>query len=118
MKIILALGVIMMILPFLRMQKAYAGEQNQVRASHILVQTKEEADKLKARIDKGEDFAKLAQEYSKCPSSRQGGDLGYFGHGVMVREFDEASFSLPLNKVSDPVKTQFGWHLILVTDKK
>lgn len=64
-----------------------------------------------------EKFAALAKEHSACPSSSKGGDLGEFTHGQMVKEFDEAAFSLPVGKVSDPVKTQFGYHLILVTDK-
>lgn len=62
-------------------------------------------------------FAELAKKNSECPSSRKGGDLGFFGHGQMVPEFDKASFSLPVGKVSEPVKTAFGYHLILVTDK-
>lgn len=64
-----------------------------------------------------EKFAALAKEHSACPSSSKGGDLGEFTHGQTVKEFDEAAFSLPVGKVSDPVKTQFGYHLILVTDK-
>lgn len=121
MKIILGLCMLvalMIITPFFRMQKAYAEEVKQVRASHILVSTKEAADALKKRIDNGDDFSEVAKEYSKCPSGQQGGDLGYFGRGQMVKEFEDAAFSLPLNKTSEPVKTQFGWHLIKVTDKK
>ena len=78
---------------------------------------------LKAQLDKvaAKDipakFAELAKANSACPSSAKGGDLGEFTHGQMVKEFDEAAFKLPLNKVSDPVKTQFGYHLIMVTKK-
>lgn len=90
----------------------------EVRASHILVKTVEEANDLKAKIDNGEDFANLAKQYSTCPSGKEGGDLGYFTKGQMVPEFETVAFSLPVGKVSDPVKTQFGWHLILVSDTK
>ena len=76
---------------------------------------------LKAELDKAKDvpakFAELAKANSSCPSSAKGGDLGEFTHGQMVKEFDEAAFSLPIGKVSDPVKTQFGYHLVLVTGK-
>lgn len=89
-----------------------------VRASHILVNTKEEAVSIKSKIDKGENFEALAKKYSKCPSGQNGGDLGYFGRGEMVPSFETAAFELPVGKVSDPVKTQFGWHLIKVTDKE
>lgn len=89
-----------------------------VKASHILVGTKEEAQELKKRIDGGEDFGKLAAEHSKCPSGANGGDLGYFGKGQMVPEFEKAAFDLPAGCVSEPVQTQFGWHLIKVLDKK
>lgn len=93
-------------------------QAKEVRASHLLVPTKEQADKIREEILAGKSFAEAAKEYSSCPSSRNGGDLGYFGPGAMVPEFDKAAFELPVNEVSEPVKTQFGWHLILVTDKK
>lgn len=100
--------------------KVFAGNSNysKVKASHILVPTRTEADALKMRLDKGEDFESLAKKYSKCPSSAQGGDLGYFGKGQMVKEFETAAFALPVGQASEPVKTQFGWHLIKVYDKK
>jgi len=88
-----------------------------VRASHILVATKEEALELKDKISTPEDFARYAAEYSKCPSGAKGGDLGFFGKGMMVKPFEDAAFSLSVGVVSEPVETQFGWHLILVTDK-
>lgn len=89
-----------------------------VRASHILVDTKAEADSIKCQINKGASFEALAKKYSKCPSGENGGDLGYFERGQMVKPFEDAAFSLPVGKVSEPVQTQFGWHLIKVCDKK
>ncbi len=89
-----------------------------VRASHILVDTKQQADMIKAKIDNGESFEALAKKYSKCPSSANGGDLGYFERGQMVKPFEDVAFALPVGQVSDPVKTQFGWHLIKVYDRK
>ena len=88
-----------------------------VRASHILVKTEEEALELKKQIKNAEDFARLAAEYSKCPSGARGGDLGFFGRGMMVNPFEEAAFALEIGQVSEPVETQFGWHLILVNEK-
>jgi parvulin-like peptidyl-prolyl isomerase len=90
----------------------------EVRASHILVDEEEKANSLKEEIDGGADFAKVAKKNSKCPSGESGGDLGFFSKGVMVKEFEEAAFSLEVGQLSEPVKTQFGYHLILVTDKK
>ncbi|DAA97549.1 TPA: peptidylprolyl isomerase [Candidatus Gastranaerophilales bacterium HUM_9] len=89
-----------------------------VRASHILVQTKEEADKLLEEINNGADFGELAKEHSMCPSKRDGGDLGFFGRGMMVKPFEDAAFELEVDQVSMPVETQFGWHLIKLTGKK
>ena len=89
-----------------------------VHASHILVDTEEKALAIKADIDAGTvTFADAAKQNSTCPSKDNGGDLGAFGHGQMVPEFDEAAFALEIGVVSDPVKTQFGYHLILVTEK-
>lgn len=90
----------------------------EVKASHILVKTKEEADKLREEIVAGKPFEETAKEYSLCPSGREGGDLGYFGHNMMVAEFDHAAFELNIGELSQPVNTDFGWHLILVTDKR
>ncbi|MBR1943827.1 peptidyl-prolyl cis-trans isomerase [bacterium] len=89
---------------------------SQVKASHILVKTEDEALKLYEEIKGGKDFAEVAMEYSSCPSGRNGGDLGFFPKGVMVKPFEDAAFSLPVGELSQPVQTQFGWHLILVTD--
>lgn len=95
-------------------------QYTEVRARHILVGTKEEAETIKKRVEAGEEkFEDAARAHSKCPSgTRSGGDLGYFKRGQMVPEFDKAAFSLPEGKVSEPVQTQFGWHLIEVTDRK
>ena len=73
---------------------------------------------LKAAIEGGADFAKVAKENSTCPSSRNGGDLGSFGPGQMVKEFDTVVFSAPVNTVQGPVKTQFGYHLLEVTSRQ
>jgi peptidyl-prolyl cis-trans isomerase C len=86
-------------------------------ARHILVNSEEQCNELKNRIVGGEDFAALAKEYSACPSGKQGGDLGEFGPGMMVREFDEVVFSADVNTVQGPVRTQFGYHLIEVTSR-
>lgn len=89
-----------------------------VKASHILVKTQEEALKIKQDIETGKiDFPHAAGQYSMCPSGGDGGDLGYFERGMMVKPFEDAAFSAELNKVTEPVQTQFGWHLIIVTDK-
>ena len=85
---------------------------SKIRCAHILVKTQQEAINLLERIKKGEDFGKLAQDNSLDGSRRRGGDLGYFGRGVMVRPFEQAAFSLEVNQVSEPVKSEFGWHLI------
>ncbi len=81
-------------------------------ARHILVKTRDEADKLKKRIAAGEDFGKIAKKYSQCPSAKKGGDLGEFRPGQMVKAFDQVVFKKPVLEVHGPVKTQFGFHLI------
>jgi peptidyl-prolyl cis-trans isomerase C len=87
-------------------------------ARHILVPTEARCTELKAAIEAGADFAQVAKDNSTCPSGRQGGDLGSFGPGQMVREFDSVVFSAPLNTVQGPVKTQFGYHLLEVTSRQ
>ncbi len=84
-------------------------------ARHISVDSAEKCNDLKAKIEGGTDFAEVARNFSSCPSGQQGGALGEFGPGQMVREFDEVVFSGDINKVLGPVKTQFGYHLIEVT---
>ncbi|MDH3282245.1 MAG: peptidylprolyl isomerase [Gammaproteobacteria bacterium] len=86
-------------------------------ARHILVDTEKQCEELKQELLDGADFAELAKQHSSCPSGRQGGDLGEFGRGQMVKEFDEVVFSAALNEVQGPVKTQFGYHLLEVTDR-
>lgn len=89
----------------------------EVRASHILVKTEDEAQNLYNEIKNGKSFAEIAQENSLCPSGQNGGDLGFFGKGVMVKPFEDAAFSLEVGELSKPVETQFGWHLIQITEK-
>lgn len=84
-------------------------------ARHILVESETECLALKTDIEAGADFAAIALKYSSCPSRMQGGDLGAFSPGQMVKEFDEVVFSGEINKVLGPVKTQFGYHLIEIT---
>jgi len=90
----------------------------QASPRHILVDTEEQCLQLKADIEGGADFAAVAREHSNCPSSRDGGNLGTFGRGQMVREFDEVVFSAPVGVVQGPVRTQFGYHLVEVTDRQ
>lgn len=92
---------------------------NEVRASHILVKTEEEALAIIKRLDAGEDFAALAKEKSSDGSAAEGGDLGYFGPGRMVPEFEKAAFELEVGGYTKvPVKSQFGFHVIKVVDKR
>ena len=90
----------------------------QATARHILVSTEEKCNELKTAIEQGADFAQVARENSSCPSSRDGGNLGSFGRGQMVPEFDQVVFSAPVNVVQGPVKTQFGYHLLEVTSRQ
>jgi len=92
--------------------------QEEVRASHILVKTEEEAKKVAKELTEGGDFAKLAEKYSQDRGGAGGGDLGYFSRGQMVKPFEEAAFSLETGKISEPVETQFGWHILKVQDKR
>jgi peptidyl-prolyl cis-trans isomerase C len=105
-------------------------QPEQVRARHILIKVDSQADesqkhearktleRIQQKLKNGEDFSALAKEYSQCPSSAKGGDLGFFRRGQMVKPFQEAAFSLGPGKVSDIVETKFGYHLIKVIDKK
>ena len=90
----------------------------QIRARHILVATEEEARDIIERLGRGDAFADLAKEFSKSPEGQTGGDLGYFAKGDMVDPFDKAVFELKLNEFSEPVQTQFGWHVIEVLEKR
>ncbi|HSQ93907.1 MAG TPA: peptidylprolyl isomerase [Methanoregula sp.] len=90
----------------------------QARASHILVKTEEQANQIMKRLADGEEFAKVARRFSSCPSGKNGGDLGWFGKGMMVPEFEKVAFDEEVGKVVGPIKTQFGYHVIKVTGKK
>ncbi|MDP6876101.1 MAG: peptidylprolyl isomerase [Alphaproteobacteria bacterium] len=89
----------------------------QATARHILVDSEAFCQELKSKIAEGGDFAELAREHSSCPSGASGGDLGSFGPGQMVAEFDQVVFSADVNEVQGPVKTQFGYHLLEVTSR-
>lgn len=92
---------------------------DQIKAKHILVDTKEKAQEVINKLKNGANFEELSKEYSKDEKANErGGDLGYFGRGRMVPEFEEAAFKLEEGEISDPVKTSFGYHIIKVTDKK
>ena len=91
---------------------------DEVRASHILVETREEADAIVAELQKGGDFAAIAKAKSKGPSGAKGGDLGYFTKDKMVPAFANAAFALKVGDVSAPVKTGFGWHIITAVDRR
>jgi peptidyl-prolyl cis-trans isomerase C len=86
-------------------------------ARHILVDSQEKCEDIKSQIEAGGDFAGLAAEHSKCPSGRNGGALGEFSPGQMVKEFDDVVFSAEVGKVHGPVQTQFGYHLIEITSR-
>ncbi|NVK87893.1 MAG: peptidylprolyl isomerase [Gammaproteobacteria bacterium] len=86
-------------------------------ARHLLVDSEDKCNDIKQQIADGADFAEMAKQHSSCPSGRSGGDLGEFGRGQMVKEFDEVVFSAPVNTVQGPVKTQFGYHLLEVTSR-
>lgn len=107
------------------MKKVYAeaikdiGNEQEVSARHILVESEDDAKKVAADLNAGGDFAAIAKERSKDPGSKeQGGDLGFFSKDQMVPEFAEAAFKLDKGQVSDPIKSQFGWHIIRVDDKR
>jgi len=86
-------------------------------ARHILVETQQQCEDIKRQIEAGADFAELAKEHSRCPSGQQGGELGEFSPGQMVREFDDVVFSEDLGKIHGPIQTQFGFHLIEITSR-
>ena len=95
------------------------GEAEQVNASHILVEDEATANEVKQKLADGADFAELAKEYSTDEGTKEnGGELGFFAKGTMVTEFDDVAFTLPINEISDPVKTEYGYHIIKVVEKK
>ena len=85
---------------------------SKISASHILVDQEHEVKDLEKKLGEGTSFEQLAKDFSKCPSGKSGGALGEFGRGMMVKPFEDAAFALEPGKVSTPVKTQFGFHLI------
>lgn len=91
--------------------------KQEIHARHILVKTEDEAKAIKARLEKGEDFAELASEESEDKNA-QGGDLGFFSRGQMLKPFETAAFALDVGQLSDPVQTNFGWHIIEVQEKR
>ncbi|MGV2940679.1 peptidylprolyl isomerase [Mesobacillus sp. LC4] len=100
-------------------KKRYEEYKPEIKASHILVEDEKTAQEVKKKLDEGAKFEDLAKEYSQDPgSAAQGGDLGFFGPGKMVPEFEEAAYALEVNKISEPVKSQHGYHIIKVTEKK
>lgn len=87
-------------------------------ARHLLVDSEEKCNEIKDQIQNGADFGDMAKQHSSCPSGASGGELGTFGRGQMVPEFDQVVFSAPLNEVQGPVRTQFGYHLLEVTSRE
>jgi parvulin-like peptidyl-prolyl isomerase len=85
---------------------------DKVHCAHILTKTEQEAKTIKERLDKGEKFANIAKEVSLCPSGKKGGDLGTFGRGKMVKEFEQAAFALQKGQISGLVKTKYGYHIV------
>ena len=110
-------GILLLLLCLSICANVSASEYKTVCANHILVPTEMDAIKLKSQIKNFDDFKYYAKLYSTCPSSRQGGSLGCFGRGQMVKSFEDAAFSGNIGETSSPVKTQFGYHLLWVTDK-
>ena len=90
----------------------------EVRASHLLVKTEEEAKQLREEILNGKKFEDVAAAVSLCPSGANGGDLGFFNRRQMVQQFADTAFDLKIGDISDPVGTKFGWHIIKTTDKR
>jgi peptidyl-prolyl cis-trans isomerase C len=99
-------------------QVAKLKNEEEIRARHILLKTEGEAKDVVERIHRGDDFAELAKELSQGPSKTQGGDLGYFSKGQMVPAFEKAAFELKKGEISEPVETQFGWHVIKLEDTR
>ncbi len=98
--------------------KAQFNEPAMVKASHILVNDEEKLEAVQTALDSNQSFEEVAKAHSTCPSKEKGGDLGFFGKGQMVPEFEKAAFAMEVGAVSEPVKTQFGYHIIKLTDKK
>ena len=90
----------------------------QIHAAHILVKSEQEANVCRYDATHGKDFGEVAKEKSLCPSGRKGGDLGWFGKGQMVKEFEQIAFSSAVGEVSKPFKTEFGWHILKVLENR
>ncbi len=106
------------LLNYYNQNNAHMQEPASAKASHILVDDENKAKEIINNLNNGLSFEEAAEKYSKCPSKSKGGDLGFFTKGQMVPEFESAAFSQELNVIGEPVKTQFGYHIIKVTDKK
>jgi len=90
----------------------------QVHAAHILVKSENQAKELLSKVNAGESFGDLARKFSDCPSGKKGGDLGWFGKGQMVKEFEDACFCGQKGQTVGPVKTQFGYHIIKILEER
>lgn len=118
-KLLLFMSLLLLFFIGLHHEASADAPVTEVRASHILVSTMQQAEQIRNDIVNGEgSFEHYAKIYSKCPSGQNGGDLGYFRRGQMVPQFEVAAFNLPVGEISKPVWTQFGWHLIKVTDRR
>lgn len=106
------------LLDFYNENKHMFPEPETIKTSHILVDNEAKADEIVKEINNGLSFEEAARKYSSCPSSSDGGDLGYFAKGKMVPEFEDIAFDMELDEVSAPIKTQFGYHIIKLTGKK
>jgi len=93
-------------------KEQYSAKEGQIRASHILVKSEKEAEEILEELFAGANFAEMAKRYSTGPSGVNGGELGFFGVGQMIKEFEETAFALKVNEISEPVQTNFGWHII------
>lgn len=101
------------------MEQYYERMKTEVKAKHILVEDEDTAEEVLKKLDKGEDFAKLAKEYSQDPASAEnGGDVGFFSVGEMVEPFEDAAYTLEIDKVSEPIQSDFGYHIVIVTERK
>ena len=118
--ILLAFTLFATLVPAFAKQKIdpNADKYTEVHALHILTRTKNQSKAVIMRVNNGESFKQLARQFSNCPSGKVGGDLGWFQRGQMVPEFEKAAFETPIGKMSDPVQTEFGWHVIKVIDKR
>ena len=118
-RIFILLFAVILTMTVMPVSAVIGAQVTEVRASHILVQNVYQAEQIRQAILDGKgSFEDYAKEFSKCPSGQNGGDLGYFRRGQMVPQFEIAAFNLPVGEISKPVWTQFGWHLIKVTDRR